>query len=81
MKREILCIKCAEYLKYNVLNAPYPGEHVKLIKGKLKLGGCICDHCGTPLEVKEEVYCLSIWADYGGIPYYKWEHEYIIQGR
>lgn len=78
MKRELQCRECAEHLK-NVFNkTPAPGEHVKYVEGVLKLSGLICDFCGRPLEVGKNVYCMSIWADYGGVPYYQWEHEYVI---
>lgn len=79
MKRELQCPKCAEHLKLNVFNKPSaPGEHVKYVKGKLMHDGLICDFCGIQLECGQDVYCMSIWADYGGIPYYKWEHEYVL---
>lgn len=79
MKRELQCVECADTLKRNVFSKPSaPGEYVKYIKGQLLHDGLICDYCGKPLEIGEEVYCMSIWADYGGVPYYKWEHEYIM---
>ena len=77
MKRELLCPACTvKARKLFPTDTPYPGEHVKFVSGKA-LYGFTCDKCGCP--IKEETPCnaLSIWADYGGAPYSKWENDYI----
>lgn len=81
MVRKIVCKNCGNQLKQVFPNhekneTKYPGEHVKLVFGKLK-NPCICDHCNTDLFPGEIVCAHSIWADYGGAPYQQWEDEYI----
>ena len=86
MKREILCMSCVPKpmgLKLMHTEAgdpmlvnPYPGEHQKVIKGRAKKQ-YICDRCGNDIYEETECVASSIWADYGGIPYYPWETAYI----
>lgn len=75
MKCEILCLKCSEKAPKE---SKYPQEHVKLVFGK-SIVSCVCDWCGSNVEPDDHVAALSIWADYGGIPYRPWEHDYIEQ--
>jgi len=77
MKREILCPECrVNYRKLFPTNTPYPGEHLKFVDGKSSLS-VICDSCTKPIEPGDDCTAFSAWADYGGIPYHKWESEYI----
>ena len=77
MKREILCSICEpESRKLFPVESPYPGEHVKFVSGN-SLIQCRCDSCGHDIKVGEKVCALSMWADYGGQPYFEWEDEYI----
>lgn len=79
MKRDILCPKCArERKKRYPTSEPYPGEHIKFVKG-VALKDMLCDACGKRTEIPKgsEAYAFSVWADYGGIPYYEWEKEFI----
>jgi len=75
MKREILCEKCESHLESpKRFASKYPGEHQKIVAG-LAHADFKCDSCGRDLEKEALVYCVSLWADYGGIPYFVWEHE------
>lgn len=62
--------------RYTSFANPYPGEHVKMVRGKA-LYGKICDSCGKPIPAGSLCSAVSMWADYGGIPYYSWENEYM----
>ena len=84
MKREILCDPCAQRTTLTITGCkfvegqimhPYPGEHKKFVTGTLTRS-CLCDSCSKKLEAGNEATALSIWADYGGIPYYPWESEF-----
>lgn len=78
MKREILCTECGEEAKKQFPDSvPYPGEHVKFVDGK-SIVSCVCDHCMKSLQLGDHIIAMSIWADYGGGPYYSWEGEYLI---
>lgn len=75
MKREILCDKCELDMRdLFPTSKPYPGEHVKFLNGKAKKD-FMCDQCGQPIKAGDNCAAMSIWADYGGIPYYVWEGE------
>jgi len=74
MKREIICNKCRDDLLGSL--GEYPGEHYKWEQGK-SLKDLVCDNCGNPIPQGVLCYALSIWADYGGAPYYPWEYEYL----
>ena len=86
MNRNIYCGKCKDDflnkfgLKYSKeldrFVDCYPGEHSKIVKGKA-LRNYYCDLCGKNIDHDKECYAVSFWADYGGIQYYEWEHEYI----
>lgn len=77
MKREILCSKCEPELRALFpTDTPYPGEHVKFVNGKANKD-LICDQCGQPIKTNDNCVAMSMWADYGGIPYYEWEPEYL----
>ena len=79
MKREIVCPKCELKLrKLFPKESPYPGEHVKFINGLASID-FICDQCGEPILTKNECAAVSFWADYGGIPYFEWEEDYLLQ--
>lgn len=75
MKREIVCITCREkLLKLFPTDKPYPLEHVKFVDGIAKKG-FVCDQCGREINEAENCTACSIWADYGGVPYFEWETE------
>ena len=79
MKQEILCSECDIYLRALFENEPpLDGEHVKFVHGRAKKT-MFCDGCVYPREIKRGDSCtaFSLWADYGGIPYYPWEQDYI----
>jgi hypothetical protein len=77
MKQEILCTKCEESTRKQFPNeSPYPGEHVKFVSGKAN-EDFICDHCNTEISEDENCCAFSIWADYGGQPYFEWESNFI----
>jgi hypothetical protein len=88
MKREILCLKCAaeRSKRHGLIHVPelqaivdpFPGEHVKYVRGISK-SNFFCDACATIniINPGEECFAISTWADYGGIPYFEWEDEYI----
>lgn len=77
MVRKILCKKCeASSKKLFPTESPYPGEHVKFVPGEAK-HGMLCDDCGVYINKGDIVCAFSIFADYGGIPYYPWEEEYL----
>jgi len=78
MVRKILCKKCEEESrKLFPTSSPYPGEHIKFVQGTIKRA-CFCDNCDTHIHTKDQVCAMSIYADYGGIPYFEWEDEYLI---
>jgi hypothetical protein len=79
MKRDILCNKCAKDRREQYpTDTPYPEEHIKFVHGTAR-GDMLCDGCTYRTEIKkgEECCAFSSWADYGGIPYNEWEHEFI----
>jgi hypothetical protein len=85
MKREIACPPCAQNIAKAVTGSrfvdgqivdPYPGEHARFQSGKLTRH-CVCDSCSAELAPGENAVAVSMWADYGGIPYYPWEWEYL----
>lgn len=85
MKREISCVPCANRIARAVTGArfvdgeivdPFPGEHSKFLGGKLTRH-CVCDSCGKQLSPGDDAIAMSIWADYGGVPYHPWEAEYL----
>lgn len=77
MKRQIVCMPCKKDLqKLFPTNTPYPGEHVKFCDGNA-LEKYICDNCNDDINFNDPCCAHSIWADYGGQPYYAWEAEFI----
>jgi len=76
MKQEILCNDCKNNLIEKNVFTPSPKEHVKFTPGKARRN-FFCDSCYKHIYVKNKCFALSIWADYGGVPYYPWESEYI----
>ena len=76
MKREIMCLKCADKSKTYKLQS-FVGEHVKFVRGNIKTDNYICDYCGKQLNKNEEVEAISMWTDHCGIAYYEWEEKYI----
>ena len=77
MVRKILCKKCeADSKKLFPTESPYPGEHVKFVTGLAKRD-MMCDDCGKDIIEEENICGFSIFADYGGIPYYPWEEDYL----
>lgn len=78
MVRKILCKECeAKSRKLFPNESPYPGEHIKFVSGKANMM-YICDDCVAPIFKNDEICAFSIFTDYGGIPYYSWEEEYLI---
>jgi hypothetical protein len=88
MKREIVCLDCLERwkktlglirLESGVLADPYPGEHLKYVRGETK-GSYCCDQCGKPIPVCAQAAAVSIWSDHNPNVYYEWEDEFIDTG-
>ena len=78
MKQEIVCPKCKDGLrKLFPTDNPYPGEHIKFLKGKA-LKDYVCDDCAVDIKKDEKCFAFSIWADHGAQPYYPWEKDYIL---
>ena len=77
MKQQIICPKCKdESRKLFPTDTPYPGEHVKFVKGEA-LKDYRCDGCGEVIKTGDECSAFSIWADHGAQPYYPWEKDFI----
>lgn len=85
MKREIACPPCAAEIAQAVTGArfvdgqivdPFPGEHARFLPGTLARH-CYCDACAAKLSPGDAAVAVSFWADYGGIPYYPWEGEFL----
>ena len=77
MKRLIVCSSCeVKQHKLFPVESPYPGEHVKFVSGTA-LSSFVCDDCDSPINVGESACAISMWADYGGVPYFPWESESI----
>jgi len=78
MTQKILCIpKCRDEIRALFKSdEPYPGEHVKFVNG-LAINSYICDDCNVQIAPGELCCAHSIWVDYGGVPYYDWEDEFI----
>jgi hypothetical protein len=78
MKQEIVCQKCKNKLRITFPNNnPYLEEHVKFVDGFAK-GNYVCDSCSAPIPKGKPCTAFSTWADYGGIPYYPWEKDFIL---
>lgn len=77
MKREILCMPCANSLHGKL--GSYAGEGHKFVSGKIHadLVGVVCDHCMTNLSPGTDCEALSIWSDRN--PYFEWEQEYLTE--
>jgi len=77
MKQEIVCNTCyADLKRLFPKENPYPGEHVKFVKGRA-LKEFICDNCGCDLKEDDEAVAFTIWADHARQPYKSWESEYL----
>jgi hypothetical protein len=73
MKRLIVCSSCeTKQHKLFPVESPYPGEHVTFVGGKA-ISTVVCDDCDSPINEGEYACAISIWADYGGVPYFPWE--------
>lgn len=75
MKREITCKECADCWRNTFGAVKYPGEYLRIIKGKA-LGYYLCDGCNKRIENYEEAYAVSVWSDtspYNG----PWEQHFI----
>ncbi len=77
MKQMILCDTCKPWWIDRCRNNPYPEEKIKVVSGIAK-NNYICDTCGTMLEKGTPCAAVSISVDRGGVPYYEWEHDYIV---
>ena len=74
MKRMIACSRCRL--------APSPhdaGEWFKRVRGSAKKD-MVCDWCGDDIKEGGDCAAESMGVYGRGIPYYKWEHEYIERG-
>ena len=79
MKRELLCEKCGTRIKS--IKESKHGELSKVVEGKLKAEGLVCDSCDKDLKVGEKVYALSIWTTSHGIKYSPWEKSYLTEDK
>ena len=79
MKRQILCPKCTDDTRKRFpTDNPYPGEHIKFVRGTAKLE-FKCDHCDKKIVPGEEATAYSVWADHGRQPYHEWENDFIVR--
>jgi len=79
MKRLIVCPECRKILRaLFTTDNPHPGEHVKFVDGSAK-NGFKCDNSGEDIAKGESCTAISMWADYGGIPYFEWEKDYLTE--
>lgn len=86
MKREIRCTECepkpldlkiVEIEGRSYIVDLYPGEHQKVVRGKSIRNKLLCDYCNKTISKGDDCLAISIWADYGGGPYYEWEGGYV----
>jgi hypothetical protein len=71
MKREIICIDCANKSKKA---KEYPDEKRLFINGK-SLSNYLCDHCNKEIKLNTECVAYSVYTINN--PYYQWEYNYI----
>lgn len=77
MKREILCIDCAEKVrKLFPSEEPFPGEHVKFVEGKA-INKYRCDECSCDIESGADCVTFSCWTDHSRATYFPWEKYFI----
>lgn len=74
MKREILCLDCADSIIKKFGPNPYPGEYCKYVSGPLSRS-CICDGCAKRLTPGDLVRAWSLFTD--SQPYFAWETEFL----
>jgi len=78
VKREIVCPTCEPILRqtFSVAVTEHSEEHFKFLKGKA-IHSFFCDQCNCIIGIGDICFAVSLWSDFRGIPYWKWEHEYI----
>lgn len=77
MKRQIICKKCnKKHPRLFATGAPYPGEHIKNVKGRA-IRRYRCDFCNKEIEEGVKCHAVSFWAEHGRHRYYEWEQEFI----
>ena len=77
MKRLIVCSDCeVKQHKLFPKESPYPGEHIKFVGGKA-VSDFVCDDCDKTIKRGDLACAISMWADYGGVPYFPWEDDFI----
>ncbi len=82
MTRQVLCIPCAENRqKLHKTPNPYPGEHIKMLKGSATRA-FLCDDCGKEIHPSVECVTYTLYTardavHTGSLPYWPWEAEYI----
>lgn len=78
MKRELLCHRCGLLRLDAHKKLEWSNELYCFMRGSLMIHGLVCDRCNISLKFHQTVWCASYWSKVQGIPYYEWEHEYII---
>jgi hypothetical protein len=80
MKREIICQDCFTNMKALLGKPPLSLEGVderhSFVRG-LARGHFMCDECARGIAPGTPCTALSVWNESRGIPYRKWEDEYI----
>jgi len=77
MRREIVCLLCAEVLLRRVMETAYIGDNIKFVNGKSKRNSG-CDRCSNFVLYGKRCTAVSMWSDTVGIPYGPWEEEYLF---
>ncbi len=76
MKRDIACEKCAPKYHGYPADIEGPAESVKKKSG-IALKNYFCDRCGDNIPKGTRCVAISVIVEGHGIPYYKWEKEFI----
>lgn len=82
MRREIICLNChkettPKYRRNNKEDELFPRATVKVITG-YALRKYNCDFCNKVIEPGDKCVARSI-VKLIGVPYYPWEHSFIIK--
>lgn len=73
MRRSIVCSEGLGFWKK--LEGTENGETVTIVTGPAKVAGLLCDSCGRPIDLDEQISCVSVST--ARTPYSPWESEYV----